>query len=387
MKLGFVFDTKFIEFENNYYSVSLSAKMLKKRYMSVFDELVIIGRVKHVEQSPEGKMVKSNGDGIEFRCIEDMSSFKRALCFRKQSVAIKTALKDCDAVICRGWRGTYICRQLGKPYLVEVVNCAWDSYWNHGFLGKLVAPIMFGLRRVSTKKAPYVQYVTNEFLQKRYPTDGKLIGVSDVALDTIIDEDILNRRLEKIEEKQVGAKIIIGTAGAVNVPFKGQRFVIKALAILKKQGITNFEYQLAGGGSNEKLKRLAEQLGVSDQVVFKGSIIHDDIFEWYDSLDLYVQPSLQEGLPRAMIEAMSRGLPCYGTNTGGIPELIDSSCICNRKSNLSKEFAKFFSSYNKTTAIKLASENYNESKNYDTAILDERWLDFLEEFSQAIGER
>jgi glycosyltransferase involved in cell wall biosynthesis len=42
-----------------------------------------------------------------------------------------------------------------------------------------------------------------------------------------------------------------------------------------------------------------------------------------DELDLYVIPSLGEGLPRALVEAMSRGLPAIGSRRGGIPELVD----------------------------------------------------------------
>jgi len=41
-----------------------------------------------------------------------------------------------------------------------------------------------------------------------------------------------------------------------------------------------------------------------------------------DGSDLFILPSYQEGLPRAMIEAMARGLPCIGSTVGGIPELV-----------------------------------------------------------------
>ena len=50
-----------------------------------------------------------------------------------------------------------------------------------------------------------------------------------------------------------------------------------------------------------------------------------------DTLDLYIQPSNTEGLPRALIEAMSRGCPCVGSDAGGIPELLASPCIFKKK--------------------------------------------------------
>ena len=379
MKIGFVFDTRFFKYKNDYYSVSLSHQMLSERYLSVFDDLTFIGRYKEVNQSPAGKYVRVNGDRITFNGIQDENPLKRILHFFKDSRKIATAISECDAVICRGWRGTSICRKMKKPYLIEVVNCGWDSYWYHGLLGKFVAPFMYLVRRFSIKKAPYVIYVTNEFLQKRYPTSGKTTCISNVALQEY-DDAVLERRLERISALSETRKIIIGTAAAVDVPFKGQRFVIRALARLKKRGITNFEYQVVGGGSNVNLKILAEKLGVADQVSFLGSIVHDEIFDWFDSLDIYVQPSLQEGLPRAMIEAMSRGLPCYGAKTGGIPELIDKRCVCKNNRRITSEFVRFFADFNKDFAAQMAIKNYEESKKYAADTLAKRRYDFFKDF-------
>lgn len=384
MKLGFVFDVRFVKYNGNFYATSLSVETLTERYLSVFDEMVVVGRYKEVTESPQGKLVQCNNERIEFKCVRDEHPLKRVLHFGRENKSLREALCDCDAVVCRGWRGTGTSRKLGKPYMVEVVNCAWDSYWNHSLLGKIVAPAMFLIRRITTKNAPYVQYVTNEFLQRRYPTKGKSVGVSDVALVAAPDKDILKNRLEKISSKSPDGKIVIGTAAAVNVKFKGQRFVIKALAKLKRQGLTNFEYQIAGGGSNHKLKALAEKLGVSDQVVFKGSIIHSEIFAWLDSLDVYVQPSLQEGLPRAMIEAMSRGLPCYGTKTGGIPELIGAPYVCKSNHRIADKLASFLKNHTAEKALLMAQENYAESQKYQIEGLKLRFYQFLKEFSQSV---
>lgn len=383
MRVAFVFDTRFRKHKDNYYSVSLSSQLLTERYLSVFDEMLLVGRYKEVQESPSGKLQQCNGDRIQFCGVKDRSPIKRLLHFSEDSQKIRETLKTCDAVICRGWRGTSICRKLGKPYVVEVVNCAWDSYWNHGFLGKMVAPIMYFCSRRSIKKAPYTVYVTNAFLQKRYPTKGRTACISNVALQAYSDH-VLQERLQRIERDTQKQKIVIGTAAAVDVPFKGQRYVIRALAALKKQGKTNYEYQLAGGGDNTKLKSLAEKLGVSDQVVFKGSIVHDEMFAWFDSLDMYIQPSLQEGLPRALIEAMSRGLPCYGTRTGGIPELLDPSCVCKRNVAISKKFVNFLNGHTQEKALAMAKMNYEESKKYAADVLRDRRYRFFKDFADEI---
>lgn len=377
MVLGFVFDTKFKKIKNDYYSVNLSAQTLSDRYLNVFDKMYVVCRYEELDQIPDGRLLKSNNDSIIFKATDNVTIGKRIFGFFKKNKILNDTLKNCDFVICRGWRGTQIARKLKKPYMVEVVNCAWDSYWNHSIQGKIVAPLIYLLRVYSTYNAPYVQYVTSEFLQKRYPTKGISIAVSDVSLQSDDSSEVLKRRLTKINNKSTDEKIIIGTAGAVNVKFKGQRFIIKALAKLKKQGIVNFEYQIAGGGDNTKLMNLVKRLHIEDQIVFCGNIVHDKIFNWFDSLDIYIQPSLQEGLPRALIEAMSRGLPCYGTRTGGIPELIKSTYVCNNNKGLETKFAEFLKNHTKEKALLMAQENYSKAKEFNADYLKQKFEDFL----------
>jgi glycosyltransferase involved in cell wall biosynthesis len=108
-------------------------------------------------------------------------------------------------------------------------------------------------------------------------------------------------------------RIVIGTIAAVDVKYKGQENVIKDLGHLKNEGILNFEYHLVGGGDQIHLSELAKKYNVHESIKFIGSLPHNKIFEWLDSIDIYIQPSLTEGLPRALIEAMSRGTPSIGT--------------------------------------------------------------------------
>lgn len=116
---------------------------------------------------------------------------------------------------------------------------------------------LFNLKKV-VKKAPYIVYVNNEFLQKRYPTKGKSNNCSNVIL-TKFDDLVLKRRLDKIGLMKNTSKLVIGTIAAVNVRFKGQQYVIEALGQLRKESITNFEYQLVGDGDQSYLKLVAKK--------------------------------------------------------------------------------------------------------------------------------
>ena len=70
--------------------------------------------------------------------------------------------------------------------------------------------------------------------------------------------------------------IVLGTIGAVDVPYKGQEYVIKALARLSKQGY-DFEYHLVGGGDNTYLRGIAEKNGIAEKVRFLGSLAHEKV--------------------------------------------------------------------------------------------------------------
>jgi len=72
-----------------------------------------------------------------------------------------------------------------------------------------------------------------------------------------------------------------------------------------------------------KFERLAADLGLRAQVTFQGQVPGGAAVRRHlDASDLFVLPSRTEGLPRAMVEAMARALPCIGTKVGGVPELL-----------------------------------------------------------------
>ncbi len=99
--------------------------------------------------------------------------------------------------------------------------------------------------------------------------------------------------------------------------------VIRAMAILKSQGKTNYKFLILGSGNNEeKLKNLANKLGVCDQVIFVGFVKHDEMPKYLKISDIFIRPSLSEGLGNSFLEAMAAGLPVIATPVGGIPDFL-----------------------------------------------------------------
>ena len=230
------------------------------------------------------------------------------------------------------------------------------------------------------KTAPAVIYVTNEFLQRRYPTNGESMGCSDVVIPPV-DEGVLERRYKRIGNMCEGDKIVLGTAAAIDVKYKGQQYVIRAISELKKEGY-DIEYRLAGGNRHGStyLRDLAKKLGVEDEVVFCGSLNADQMPSFYDSLDIYIQPSKQEGLPRSLVEAMSRGLPAIGANTGGIPELLDPSCIFKKGIKSIDQIKSAIKSFDKEKMLRQAEKNYEIASYYREEELEEKRESFYRNF-------
>lgn len=382
MKLVFIHDGPlFYDNEGNYYEFAYHE--LYERYSYLADDITFMMRTKHIDgtrrYTPVPKAVR----------VVDVPNFKSVTkYFTQKRVAekiVEEQIQKTDYVVLRSQSSIaqlalpYI-KKFKKPYIIESVGCSWDSYWNHGFLGKMIAPYMYYKTRRAIKNADYVYYVTTKFLQRRYPTKGNTVCCSNVVLDKL-DKSVLEQRLKKIAGLDPRKKLILGTAAAIDTRYKGHEYVIKAIPKLMKMGY-NVEYRLAGGVVGQKnstfLADLAKKIGVEDRVIFCGSLSFSQMPVYYDSLDLYIQPSKQEGLPRAVIEAMSRGCPVIGTNIAGIPELIQEDCLFKKGS--SSAIIKSVVSILHSDLKAICTLNFDKATEYEKEKLIKKRNDFYDQF-------
>lgn len=383
--------------DNNLYTHSSYNANVWRRYKKISDQINIIGRRdRNIFDVHDAKSkFEKIPDNIGIVYVRDI--YKSVLSFFNpwnhitNNRIISETVKQHDYIIARlpsnsGYKVIKYAKKNKIPYLCEVVACSWDGFWNHSLRGKAMAPFEFIKLKKAVKGAPYVVYVTNEFLQKRYPTGGKSINCSNVVLRNF-DIEALNNRLKKIDTMDNNTKVVIGTTAAVDVKYKGQQYIIEALGKLKKEGIINYEYQLVGGGNQEYLKNIAKKNNVLSQVTFLDSLPHYKVFEWLENIDLYVQPSKQEGLPRALIEAMSKGVPAFGAKTAGIPELLEEQFLFSNKRTNIKEICKILKSFDKKLMIQQSIRNFEESKLYDEKLIDKRRAGFFNEFTSNIPKK
>jgi glycosyltransferase involved in cell wall biosynthesis len=129
--------------------------------------------------------------------------------------------------------------------------------------------------------------------------------------------DVLKAR--KRLEIPESANFVFGTVGRLS-PVKGQGLLINAFAevLLKCKG--TFLAIIGEGALKENLLRTVENLRIDDRVQFLG--FRKDIPKVLKAMDAFVLPSLSEGLPLSLLEAMASGLPVIASRVGGIPEVL-----------------------------------------------------------------
>ncbi|MGF1493520.1 MAG: glycosyltransferase family 4 protein [Microcoleaceae cyanobacterium] len=103
---------------------------------------------------------------------------------------------------------------------------------------------------------------------------------------------------------------------------KGVYDLVNALGLMAPEERKQVRVTLAGVGEVEQVRRLAESLQVDDRIDFPGWITPEQRDCLLAEADAFLLPSYNEGLPMAILEAMSWGLPVIATPVGGIPEVI-----------------------------------------------------------------
>ena len=212
--------------------------------------------------------------------------------------------------------GPYLLQKLRKvPYVVflggrDVPSRNPDpSYYRWLYL--LLKPII----RAIWRNASRVVACSEGLRELAQETD------ADVKMDVIPDGLDLGR-FEPIQRDACPEKVRVLTIGRL-IPRKGFQFLIRALPQIVEKAAHNFEIEIVGDGPHHgELLRLAENLGVSSHIHFTGSVPYSELPEKYRNADIFTLPSLAEGMPLVVLEAMGTGLPIVASRVQGIDELV-----------------------------------------------------------------
>lgn len=138
---------------------------------------------------------------------------------------------------------------------------------------------------------------------------------------------VVDRKAKRAELGIPEDALLLLSVGELNEN-KNHQIAIKALAALQANSDKKYCYIIAGDGPlKDDLNMLIDSLGINDKIKLLG--FRKDCAELYKISDLFIHPSIREGLPVSVMEAMSSGIMCVGSNIRGNRDLIDETNLFN----------------------------------------------------------
>ena len=376
MNLVWVHDIRLFSIDHAPYSSGALTDSVAARYLADFDHVVLVGRP------------GVNADATNLTRLADPRVAIHPIARGRGALReLQAVIRDHDAVVARvpslyGNAASRIAEKLGKPLFIEVVGDAWDSLRTHSNKGKALAPIAYLDTRRAVARGDYVIYVTERFLQGRYPSRNRTLACSDVEL--VVPDQAAECRLRAAQiDPWPARRLRVGSVGAIDIVYKGHADVIRALGRLRASGV-DVEYRIAGGGDPARLRQAAADAGVSDLVTLSGRVPHDKITDWLAAIDLYVQPSHTEGMPRALLEAMAIGAPALASRVGGMPEVLPEDRIF--KAGDVDALAKLIAATTPASAAADTRRNLERARDFESYVLQQQRSAFFHEFATHASE-
>ncbi|WP_370545936.1 glycosyltransferase family 4 protein [Edwardsiella tarda] len=377
MNVAFMHDHQFfIDEDGGIYSKGKVNKNMFDVYLAHVENITIVSRFKKIKKTMlDNSYCRVDSENISFIPFKNLSKPVELINWNKNFNEMCSIVKNFDFIICRlpseiGLLAVSAAKLLNVKYAIEFVACPWDGLWNYGSLmAKVYAPLFFYRNKKAVQKCLNVVYVTSNFLQSRYPTEYKSYGVSDVIVNC-------NSEYHKIRKTLKNNLINVGLIGSLDSPHKGISDAINAIRLLVDKG---YKIQLNILGPGDKNKWLKNCYHVKDNINFIGVINGSQLVQdWLSKQDIYIQPSLQEGLPRAVIEAMNCGLPVVGSNAGGLPELLHREYI-HKKHDYHTLAVLIEKVMHPSEYEKLSRYSIEKSEQYDFSLLHTKRIKIWEE--------
>lgn len=353
------------------------------RYRAVFDHVNVVARVRLADDvSPTWR--RADGTGVSFSAVPPYSGPARYI-LRLPSIlrSVRAAVGPADAVLLNvpGQIGTCVrsCLADGRPYGVQVLGDPYEVF-APGAVRHPARPFLrwWCSRRMrrQVESAAAALYVTRQSLQSRYVCPGPMVGASDAELTP----EAFAASPRRPGRAPKPATLI--SVAALEQPYKGIDILIDAVALCADRG-RDLRLVIVGDGRERPLlDRYSVRRGLAARVQFRGQLpAGTAIRRELDAADLFVLPSRTEGLPRALLEAMARGLPCVASAVGGIPELLapEDSCPAGDAEALARRIAEFLDDPRR---MAVASErNLCTARTYAEEILQPQRIAFLRDLA------
>jgi glycosyltransferase involved in cell wall biosynthesis len=145
------------------------------------------------------------------------------------------------------------------------------------------------------------------------------------------------------------------------IPRKGIEYLIKSIEIVTKKYSDVLFILIGDGEYKQTAEKLCEELGVSDHVLFLTNLSDESLFAYYKLSDIFILPSLSEGLPTTILEAMYFDTPVISTDIPGIRSHFKDMALLIPPKNeheLAEKIIKLFSENELSTAMSINCKSY-----------------------------
>ncbi len=364
-------------FHGKYYAKNQEKFDFYQRYLRIFDKVRLVLRCEE-EISFNNNHVLINDGRIELFPVPVFHGpIQYAKVYLKVLRALRNVTQGCDVAILRlpstiGQRVCKIVIKKGLPFATEIVYDAFDDLQQTHGLYRLIIKRIDENMRESCYLADGVSCVTSRYLQKHYFSKKPKAFTSNYSSLSLDNSFYTSER-----KYPTHIPLIIGHV-ANQVAFngrKGHNEILKAIALLKKQGL-NVNVKFVGADYKDgiaKLKDYANKLNISQQVEFLGYLQREELSIYLENVDIFVLPTKAEGLPRVIIEAMAKGLPCITTNVSGNSELVEKGFLVEDfydVNSLSEHIKKLIE--NKSLYEEQSKINIERSYEYENKVLQVR---------------
>jgi len=244
----------------------------------------------------------------------------------------------------RQFVGKYVSRNIEKKDLVHAHFVFMDGYGMIRMSKKWGVPLVVDVhgdsifthmvhdRLVGKKMTETLQYASKVVcISRNLCALAKDFGLDESKIEYVpLGIDICRYRPEEQDrvkdERGLQGKIVILYVGQL-IGRKGVGHLLKALALVDPVLLDKCRTVIVGKGpERERLEWLAGKLGLSGHVRFTGKVSDADLLDWYAAADIFVLPSLSEGRPTVINEAMAGECAVIASDVSGIPEQVTDGC-------------------------------------------------------------
>lgn len=389
---------RFTRVHDQIYSSILTYDRILRRYLEVFEKVHVLARVDEVTERPVG-LQPAGGPGVDWIAVPH---YVGPWQYVRHRGAVRERIVEAadtgDAFILRvpGTISTLLWKELRRrrhPYGVEVGADPYEVF-APGANRSVARPIFrrwfSRVLQAQCRDAAVATYVTRDALQRRYPSGGWSSSCSDVELreGDYATQHQIEERLRRYSGKSSNDEWVCVHIGTMAQGYKRQDALIRAVAECRLQGVS-LRLKLVGSGCLEReLRELAHDLAVEQRVEFVGQLpAGEAIRAVLDEADILVLPSLTEGLPRVILEAMARGVPCLATDVGGLRELLDTSELFEVADipRVGSQIEALVKDYGRL--VRLVHLNIERARGYRSEILQKRRLECYSRLALASRQR